>query len=308
MSIQPFHTSNGSGLCFSLQQIILSLVLSLALCDVLVKAGIFFVNKFFFSEIQLCANRHCSKGMVFGFPLSSTLYQTQARSRTLICALGKMCSPYLLRFFSLSTKDKASCLLLVVVSLFFTCCHTSLSVDWAESTLRLWDGDLCSLPQRCSTSSPSEDVWRSVMSLFQWARDKNLHSTWPESAILLCCALQDLSHQLDGCHSCKLSEKYLGLPLSWSQIQNLTQSHNHAQLPNTWLLLKISIPFLKPIYFREHLLCWCNWRARCAGVNKPKGSFMLSSHHVLFVLLPFHPSDSCGLGKAYHFCGKVWYF
>lgn len=149
---------------------------------------------------------------------------------------------------------------------------------------------------------------RNVMSLFQWARDRNLHSTWIESAILLCCALQNFSHQLDGCHSCKLSEKYLGLPRARSQTQNLTQSHNHAPLPNALLLLKISIPSLKPIYFREHLLCWCNWRAHCTGVNKPKGSFMLSSHHVLFVLLPSHPSDSCVLGKAYHFCGKVWYF
>lgn len=123
---------------------------------------------------------------------------------------------------------------------------------------------------------------------------------------LLCTAR--FSHQLGGCHSCKLSEKYLALPWAWSQMQNLTQSHDHAQLPNALLLLKISIPFLRAVYFREHLLCWCNWRARCAGVNKPKGSFMLSSHHVLFVLLPSHPSDSCLLGKAYHFLGKLWYF
>lgn len=137
MSIQPFHTSNGSGLCFSLQQIILSLVLSLALCDFPVKAGIFFVNKFFFSEIQLCANRHHAEGMVSGFLLSSTLYQTQARSRTLICALEKMCSPYLLRFFSLSTKDKASCLLLVVVSLLHLLPHKFIS-----RLSRVWDSEM----------------------------------------------------------------------------------------------------------------------------------------------------------------------
>lgn len=137
MSIQHFQTSNGSGLYFSLQQIILSLVLSLALCDFLVKAGIFFVNNFFFSEIQLCANRHCSEGMVSGFLLSSILYQTQARSRTLICALGKMCSPYLLRFFSLSTKDKASCLLLVVVSLLHLLPHKFIS-----RLSRVWDSEM----------------------------------------------------------------------------------------------------------------------------------------------------------------------
>lgn len=51
MSIQPFHTSNGSGLWFISQQIILSLALSLALWDILAKAGIFFMNKFFFSEV-----------------------------------------------------------------------------------------------------------------------------------------------------------------------------------------------------------------------------------------------------------------
>lgn len=65
-----------------------------------------------------------------------------------------MCSPYLLSFFSLSKKGKAS-QLLVVVSLFLTCCHTRLSADWAEE--RWW---FFFLSQRCSTSSPSEYVWQ----------------------------------------------------------------------------------------------------------------------------------------------------
>lgn len=68
LSIQPFHTSNGSGLWFNWQQMILSLVLSLALCDFLAKVGFFFVNKCFFSEVLFSfvqtgtAQRGCSLG------------------------------------------------------------------------------------------------------------------------------------------------------------------------------------------------------------------------------------------------------
>lgn len=92
--------------------------------------------------------------MVSGFLLYCALHQTQAPSRTLICALGKICSPYLLSFFLIfkERQGKAS-LLLVVVSLFLTCCHTRLSVGWEEQVV-------CFLHHRgCSTSS-SSDMWQ----------------------------------------------------------------------------------------------------------------------------------------------------
>lgn len=89
---------------------------------------------------------------------------------------------------------------------------------------------------------------------------------------VLCHAQKSFTCQLDGGHS-----TWWQLQAEWempgSTLGMKPDTAAHSQCLNSVLLLEISIPFFKPIYFREHLSCWCNQRASCAHVNKPRGKF-----------------------------------
>ena len=118
----------------------------------------------------------------------------QTPSRKLIRALGKMCNPYLLSFFSLSQKGKAES-----------------SAGSSFSLLALLPPKVIGRLSRVvkvacfpwltggsvAPVHPQKMYGMSVMSPFQRASHKTSAQHMTTSAVLLCCVQKGLSHHLD---------------------------------------------------------------------------------------------------------------